>query len=60
MSIDDKFVLNSTIPDICKDSLFNTYKMFASNAGGKVPDFTESTKLKLMIKINDEYKNVHN
>lgn len=27
-----------------------------SNLGLKVPDFIESTRLKLQVKINDEYK----
>ena len=34
----------------------NSYKFFNSNIGGRVPDYAESTKLKLLLKINDEYK----
>ncbi|EAS04901.1 Pre-mRNA-splicing factor prp46 (macronuclear) [Tetrahymena thermophila SB210] len=49
-------LINQEISDFTLDSVYNSKKMFMSNLGLKVPDFIESTRLKLQVKINDEYK----
>jgi len=53
------FILNSTIKQLVSDSLFNTFSMFQNNYPQRPPDFIESAKLKLKIKIHDEYPQIN-
>ena len=53
------FLLNSTMKQLVSDSLLNTFSMFQNNCPQRVPDFLESSKLKLRAKLLDEYPQIN-
>lgn len=44
---------------MCHDSIFNSQKLFLANQSFRPPEFSEATKLRLMVKIRDEYKTIY-
>ncbi len=52
-------IQNSTLQELVSDSLLNTFSMFKHNYPPKTPDFLESSKLKLKVKIHDEYPQIN-
>lgn len=55
----NSLILNSTIQELVADSLMNTHSLFKHNYPQKPPDFIESSKLKLKLKIHDEYPQIN-
>ena len=52
-------ILNSTIQELMYDSLYSSKKMFIDNISQRVPDFLDSSKIKLLTKIKSEYRNAN-
>lgn len=55
-----ELILNTTLSDLCLDSLLNTRNFFGNLQGNNPLEFTDNIKIRLHSKINDEYKKVHN
>lgn len=55
----NSFILNSTIDQLVSDSLLNTFSMFQNNYPQTTPNFIDSSKLKLKVKIHDEYPQIN-
>ena len=55
----NSLILNSTLKDLVSDSLLNTFSMFQYNYPQKPADFIDASKLKLKVKIHDEYPQIN-
>lgn len=51
-------ILFPSLEDKIKDSVYCTKKMFLYNFGERCPEFSDCTKLKLSLKMNQEYKSL--
>lgn len=52
-------ILNTTISDLCLDSILNTHNFFGNLQGNNPLEFSDNLKIRLHAKINDEYKKIH-
>ena len=53
-------ILPLQLKDACWDSVVSSKKLFALQPVGPAPEFYETLKLKLNVKVNDEYRVVKN
>jgi hypothetical protein len=58
MAEDNDILLFDTFDKVRQESLYETKKLFSSNATLRVPEYLDAMKLRLLVKVNDEYSAV--
>ena len=53
-------IQNTTLSELCLDSLIHTHNFFGYNPENNPLEFSDNLKVRLSSKINSEYKRIHN